>query len=188
MFLQIVRYNIHNRINRILYLFFLSIFIGSILIARIDYGYYKKMYDSIFFTCCLLIPLTIWAIQSCFTRYKTIGVCLTDHHSFTLKYKAGMIKKIELTELLFIYDGYKGKYNDMISGLSTGIPVKEGVNNYLIFNNDDSNKVQILLRSKNEYKDLLNLLTELETSGIKTQTVHYKVFGFKNILKNKTDK
>ena len=108
---------------------------------------------------------------------------MTDRHFFTLKYKTGMIKKIELTELHFIYDGYKGKDNDMITLLFTGIRVKDGVNNFLIFNNDYSNKVQILLRSKKEYKDLLYLLTELEASGIKTQTVRYKVFGFKNFLK-----
>ena len=158
-------------------------FIGSIFIARIDYGFYKKMSDSIFYACCLLILLTIFGIHLWITRYKVIGVCSIDRHSITLKYKTGMIKGIELTELLFIYGGYKGKDNDMISLICTGARVKEGVNNFLIFNNDYSNKVQILLRSKKEYKDLVNLLIELESSGIKTQTVHYTVFGFKSILK-----
>ena len=43
MFLQIVRYNSHNRINRILYLIFLSIFIGSIFIARMLDNFYVSI-------------------------------------------------------------------------------------------------------------------------------------------------
>ena len=164
MFLRIVRYNIHYRINRALYLACLLIFVGSIFIARINHEYYKKMNDSIFFSCCLLIPLIILVIHLWITRYKVIGVCSINRHSITLKYKTGMIKGIELTELLFIYGGYKGKDNDMISLIFTGVRVKEGVNNFLIFNNDFSNKVQILLRSKKEYKDLLNLLSHSLTS------------------------
>jgi len=161
----------------------MSIFVGSIFIARIDYEYYKKMNDSIFFSCCLLIPVIILGIHLWITRYKVVGVCSINRHSITLKYKTGLIKGVELSELLFIYDGYKGKENDMISLIFTGVRIKEGVNNFLIFNNDYSNKIQILLRSKKEYKDFLNLLIELEASGVKTQTVHHAVFGFKNILK-----
>ena len=184
MFLHIVRYNIHYRINRILYLtaFFL-IFIGLTIIAHIDYRFYKKMNDSIFVAWCLVISLTAWGTHLCMKRYTIIGECWTDHHSITLKYKTGMIKRIELKELLFIDGGYKGKcimaWNILFAGRNT----KEGANNFLVFNNDYSNKIQILLASKKQYKAFLNKLSEFEAAGIKTQQVHYARFGFRNVLK-----
>ena len=179
MILQIVRYNIHYKINRILYLTAFLIFIGSMFI---DFGHYKKeMNESIFFKVLIFTPVTIWGIHLCMKRYTDIGVCLTDHHSITLKYKTGMIKEIELTELLFIYDGYRGKSIMAWNILFAGRHTKEGANNYLVFNNDYSNKVQIFL-TKQKYKDLLNTFAELETAGVKTQKVHYAVFGFRNII------
>jgi len=186
MILQIARCNIHYRINKILYLAFLFMFIGSIFIARIDYGFYKKMNDSIFFACCLLIPIFMWMIHAGMKRYTCIGVCIIDGQFINLKYNTGELKRIEIAELLLIYGGYKGKNNRVWNILFTGNITKDGDNNYLVFNNDFSNKVQILLRSKKEYKDFQNLLIELEASGIKTQKVHYAVFGFKDIYKKLT--
>ena len=47
--------------------------------------------------------------------------------------------------------------------------------------NDYSNKIQVFVSSKKEYKDLLNLLSDLEVAGIKTKRVHYLVYKLRSI-------
>jgi len=120
--------------------------------------------------------------SAAYERYTTtiVGACSLDLHSVCLKYK-DRLEYIEFSEIVFIYDGYKGKADWFY--IFTFSTVKNGVNNYLIFKNDTSTKIQIMLNSKKEYQKLLDKLAELEASGIKIEKARYLFFEFKNIVK-----
>jgi len=113
-------------------------------------------------------------------KYKIIGICILDHHSICFKYNDGMIERIEFTELLFIDGGYKGKDNGF-NKLLTAHNTKEGANNYLVMNNDHSNKVQILLTSRQEYIKLKDYLASMQEYGVNAQKVHYMTFWMRNL-------
>ena len=173
--LQVVTYTIHHKINKyILYLFYIMLIIATISINQ---------FLNIFLWLAIVIGLVCVICFHIFKSYAIIGSCLVDLHSARLKYKASQ-ELIEFSEILFIYGGYKGK-DDWLY-IFTGQTVKSGVNNYLIFKKNNATKVQIMLNSKKEYKELLDKLTELEASGVKVQKTRYSVFEFRNIMKKLT--
>ena len=140
----------------------------------------QNNYYNLFIWLFVLVVLIAVVHGVAFETYTKVGLCSIDLHSVSLKYK-DRLEYIEFSEILFIYGGYKGK-DDGFNILNYS-NVKSGANNYLIFKKDIATKVQIMLNSKKEYKELLNKLTELEASGIKIEKEHYSVFEFKNIMK-----
>ena len=156
---------------RLLYLMFFMAVIALIV---------QNNYYNLFIWLFVLAVLIAVVHGAAFETYTKVGLCSIDLHSVSLKYK-DRLEYIEFSEILFIYGGYKGK-DDGFNILNYS-NVKSGANNYLIFKKDTATKVQIMLNSKKQYKELLNKLAELETSGIKIEKTHYSVFEFKNIMK-----
>jgi len=169
--LQIVVFNKHRTIDKCLLLFFYMMLVVLCIMPGTNY----------FFWVLLVVILLIGLLHRLsYEVYTPIGICSISLRSVQLEY-TGRLDIIEFSEIIFIYGGYKGKDNSFFEIL-TGEREKIGVNNYLILKNDTSIKVQIMLNSKKEYQQLLDKLTELETSGIKIQKTHYAFFEFRNIL------
>ena len=173
--LQLVTFNNHHKINRCL----LCVLWIMAIITCIMYNKFYNLFLWLFF----VVGLACLIHNVVYEIYTIIGSCSIDLNSVLLKYK-GHLEHIEFSEILFIYGGYKGK-DDGFNILNYS-NVKSGANNYLIFKKDIATKVQIMLNSKKEYKELLDKLSELEESGIKVEKMRYSVFEFRNIMKKLT--
>ena len=175
--LQLVTFNNHHKINRcLLYFSYLTGIVCAILHDRYN--------NNIFIWLFVIVVLINIIHRGIFEAFTVVGKCSIDLHSACLKFKERLVI-IEFSEINFIYGGYEGK-DDGFNALFTGSNVKTGANNYLIFKKDSATKVQIMLNSKKEYKELLDKLTELEESGVKVQKTRYSVFEFRNIMKKLT--
>ena len=135
-----------------------------------------------FFNIFLWLAITIGFIYvirlHIFEPYTIIGSCSIDLNTVRIKYKEH-IEYIEFSEMVFIYGGYKGK-DDGFNAIFTGSNVKSGANNYLVFKKENTIKVQIMLNSKKDYKDLSKKLTELKASGVKIEEERYLFFSHKS--------
>ena len=175
MSLQIVEYNVHERnFRRITYLSGL-LFISVVITQNSKYVYV--------FICLCFLTLIVYVIyDNTFKRYNILGLCSIGLHSVRIEL-ANRLEYVNFSEILFIYGGYKGKNSGLFIKFFSGSNVKSGATNYLILKNDTTTKIQIMLNSKKEYKDLLSKLAEIEASGIKVQKERYLFFAVKNILK-----
>lgn len=169
MFLKIITYNKHHIINYCLLYF-------SHLIVVIFFILDNKYNNDILLTWLLVILVIVVIInivhREVFEAFTIIGKCAIDLNTVRLKLKDSL-DIIEFSEIHFIYGGYNGKSGGFFSGIFTGSNFKSGANNYLIFKKDTDTKIQIMINSKKEYKQLLNKLSELEASGIRIRKERY---------------
>jgi hypothetical protein len=174
----IIEYNIHYKVKRNLFLltYLLALFLS---IFREELQFLKYV---------LLSAILLWAVYQLFVKtYKVIGKYSINYKNEihicnkSIEYR---IKISELDSISFYYGGYSGEAYE-IGFFFSGSFLRDGTKNYLKINQNKDNKLQILLKNKEDANYIISFIDSLKETGVHTELIKYNSFPRKLTLSNK---
>lgn len=171
MILNIAKYTIHYKINRILICVFFACIVSLCILQNNSYIKWFTLF---------LIFIVIFYYQLTKSNIVTGFITITKL-SNGAEYCINQGIGSKLDSLIFVDGGFKGKERGVSLLFLPNSRFKDGANNYLIIN--EACKVQIMLKDKKEYQNFVDFLTEIQQSGVKVQKIHYLIFEIKRFCK-----
>jgi hypothetical protein len=97
--------------------------------------------------------------------HTVFGTFIFEESSVSVLYKDGKINDFQYSKVTFVYGGYWGKWAYCLYSFTDFKAARDGVSNFLIFDDDPLKKMQIMLHNKREYRALLAYLEKLRDNG-----------------------
>lgn len=175
--LRLVRHTIHFAVNRTIVL---SVWFTCVL----HYAIGLHEFVTIFLAFAMIFYAFI--IRAVVQPYTICGAIHFDESTVRWRYKNGEINEYQYRKVTFVNGGYCGKY---VYGLylfyrfTDFKSSKDGVSNFLVFDDDPTKKLQIMLHDKREYRALLAYLEKLRDLGKDVVVTNYMLYQIKTYLK-----
>jgi len=118
--------------------------------------------------------------------YTIYGAIHFDESMVRWRYKDGEVNEFQYHKVTFVNGGYNGKYIYGLYFMYSFLDFKskkDGVSNFLIFDDDPTKKVRIMIHHKREYQTLIAHLDELRWLGKEVKVTNYMWYQIKTFLK-----
>ena len=172
--LKSVKHNKHFFLTR-------GIALTAFFACALHYIFGLHQYVILFFA--LVWGIYIFTIRIFVQPYTITGAVDFGETSVTTKYKDGIINDFQYSKVAFVYGGYYGgeRYNFFLHFIDGA--AKDGVNNFLVFDDDPTKKIRIMLHNSKEYRALRTYLEELRDNGKDVVINNYTLYQIKTFLK-----
>ena len=125
----------------------------------------------------------IFTIRVFVQPHTICGAVEFGESSVTARYKDGKINDFQYRKVTFVYGGYYGSNIYIVIVYLIDGPSKDGVSNFLVFDDDPTKKIRIMLHSKKEYRTLRAYLDKLRDNGKEVVVTNYTLYQIKTYFK-----
>ena len=173
--LRLVKHNIHFTLNRIIVI---SVWFTCIL------HYVIGLHESVTIFFAFVMVFYAFIIRAVVQPYTICGEIHLDESTVRWRYKDAEINEFQYRKVTYVNGGYNGKYIFGLYFLYSFLDFKsskDGVSNFLIFDDDPTKKVQIMLHNKREFRALLAYLDKLRDLDKDVIVINYILYQIKLI-------
>jgi len=132
---------------------------------------------TIFFA--FLMVAYAFIIRAIVQTYTICGAIHFDESMVRYRYKHGEINEFQYRKVVYVNGGYYGKTVYLFYKFLDFKGGKDGVSNLLVFDDDPTKKLQIILRDKKEYRALLDYLEKLKNLDKEVIVTNYILYKIK---------
>ena len=175
--LRLVKHNIHFIVNRIIVL---SVWFSCLLHYAID------LHEFVAILFAFVMIFYAFIIRAVVQPHTICGAIHFDETTVRRRYKNNEVVEFEYSKVTFVNGGYFGKYIYGLYFLYSFLDFKsskDGVSNFLIFDDDATKKVRIMVHHKKEYWALIAYLDELRWLGKEVVVTNYQWYQIKTFFK-----
>jgi len=172
--LKIVKHNIHFFLTRTIALTVWST-------CALHYAIDLPKFVVIFFV--LVWVIYIFTIRVFVQGHTICGSVDLGESTVTVRTQDGRINNFQYKKVTLVYGGYYGGNSYIFFMYVIDGPSKDGVSNFLVFDDDPAKKIRIMLHSRKEYRALRAYLRDLRVEGKEVVVNNYIIYHIKTYFK-----